>query len=447
MNDPHPHNNQTHNIIVISPRWIAPVIPKNALLENHSIVIVDNKIEAIIASEKIAEHYPQATHHSLPNHLLIPGLINSHGHSAMSLLRGYADDKPLMDWLENHIWPAETQWVSEAFVKDGALIAIAEMIRGGTSCFSDMYFFPEQTAQAAESSGIRCQITFPVFDFPTQWGSGPDEYISKGLKLHDQYKTNAYVHVCFGPHAPYTISDEPLQKIATLSAELDIGVHIHLHETAFEVESAVEQTGMRPIERLNKLGILGPQTQCVHMTQITPEDIALLSHYGAHVIHCPESNLKLASGFCPVQQLLNAGINVALGTDGAASNNDLDLLGEAKTAALIAKGISQDATAVNAFTALEMATINGAKAMGIDHLIGSLEVGKLADIAAIDMSHFDMQPVFNPISQIIYTNSAPAVTHLWVGGKLIMENRQLLTMDIRELKARASYWHDKISST
>jgi 5-methylthioadenosine/S-adenosylhomocysteine deaminase len=430
--------------LLIKARWIIPVVPENRVLENCAIVINNGLIEALLPQEEAEKRFEAEQVINLGNHILIPGLINAHGHSAMSLLRGYADDKPLQDWLQNHIWPAESQWVSEEFVRDGSALAMAEMIKSGTTCFADMYFYPEQTAQLAQQAHMRSQITFPILDFPTPWGQGPDDYFAKGLALHDDFRSSSLVRIGFGPHAPYTLSDEPLKKIAVLAQELDAPIQIHLHETAQEVADSLKQYGKRPSQRLMELGLLSSLTQCVHMTQVDDTDIALLKESGAHVIHCPESNLKLASGFCPTHKLLQAGVNVALGTDGAASNNDLDLFGEMKTAALLGKAIAGDAAALNAHTALRMATLNGAKAMGLEDQIGSLEVGKAADITAIDMSELEAQPIYDPASQLVYTNNAHRVSHVWVGGKALLLSRQLQTLNERELLAKARWWRQQI---
>jgi len=430
--------------LLINARWIIPVVPANRIFNDCAIAIHQGRIIALLPQEEAAKRFIAARTESLDEHILIPGLINAHGHAAMSLLRGFADDQPLGEWLNNHIWPLEKQWVDETFVRDGAELAIAEMIKSGTSCFSDMYFFPEQTAQAALAAQIRCQITFPIFDFPTSWGSGPDDYFTKGLELHDSFQANPLIHIGFGPHAPYTVGDETLKKIAVLSQEMDVPIHIHLHETADEIEQSLKQYGTRPSQRLMDLGLLSPLTQCVHMTQINDIDIAILQQSGAHVIHCPESNLKLASGFCPVDKLLNAGINVALGTDGAASNNDLDLFSELKTAALLAKAVSHNAAALDAHSALRMATLNGAKALGIDDQVGSLEVGKSADIAAIKMSDIELQPLYNLASQLTYTNCGHRVSHLWVNGKCLLDKRELQTINEVELKQKIRNWQAKI---
>ncbi|MDP5054584.1 MAG: TRZ/ATZ family hydrolase, partial [Congregibacter sp.] len=383
----------------------------------------------------------------LPGHAVLPGLINAHGHAAMSLLRGYADDLPLMPWLEKHIWPAEGTHVSEEFVRDGAALAMAEMLLSGTTTFSDMYFFPEVVAALGVKTGMRVQLATPVFDFPTVWGKGADDYISKSLALRDDYKNADRLSVAFGPHAPYTVSVPTLEKIALFAAELDMAVHIHLHETAAEVLSAVEATGERPLDTLRRIGLLGPRTQCVHMTSLGPQDIASLAETGAQVIHCPQSNMKLASGSCPVIDLRAAGVNVALGTDGAASNNDLNMFNEMHSAALLAKLNQGDPTVMPALNALHMATLGGAIALGLDHEIGSIKPGKQADLIAIDLSTPATQPLYNPVSQVVYACNGSEVTHSWVAGQALLRGRQLVTLDLDDTLRRAKRWGDKISAT
>ena len=426
--------------------WIVPVLPHGVVLENYSIALTGDRISALLPTAEAQSI--QAKHVlELPGHALLPGLVNCHGHAAMSLLRGYADDQPLMPWLEEHIWPAEQAHVSEQFVGDGTELAIAEMIRSGTTTFSDMYFFPNICAATAQRLGMRCQITFPIFDFPTAWGKDADDYISKGLALRDDFKHSALVTVVFGPHAPYTVCEANLAKVATLAAELDAPVHIHLHETSGEVLMAVESAGERPLDTLHRLGLLGPRTQCVHMTDLGDQDIALLAATGAHVVHCPQSNMKLASGTCRVSSLLEQGVNVALGTDSAASNNDLNLFGEMQTAALLAKLHSADATALPAADALAMATINGARAIGLEDRIGSLEVGKQADLIAVDLRGPETQPLYNPLSQLVYACNGSQVSHSWIAGEQVMAERVLARIDLDALTQRTNQWQQKIANT
>jgi len=440
-----PQNNKQAVDFLINARWIIPIVPAGRIFEDCALVVNQDTIVALVPQAEAAKRYEANDSVDLPNHVLIPGLINAHGHAAMSLFRGFADDTPLQQWLENHIWPAEAQWVDATFVKDGAELAMAEMIRTGTTCFSDMYFFPEQTAHAAQQAGMRAQLTFPIFNFPSAWGQGPEDYFAKGLALQDDFRSSDLVRVGFGPHAPYTVADDVLKRIAVLAEEMQAPIQIHLHETALEVEEAVKTTGKRPIERLHELGLLSPLTQCVHMTQLIDDDITLLKRTGAHVVHCPESNLKLASGFCPVGKLQDAGVNVALGTDGAASNNDLDLLGELRTAALLAKGVSGNASTLDAHSALRMVTLDGARAMGLESRIGSLEVGKAADITAVALDEVTAQPVYNPASQLVYSNSSHRVSHVWVNGKCLLQDGQLQTLNPHELVSKAQRWGAKIS--
>jgi 5-methylthioadenosine/S-adenosylhomocysteine deaminase len=435
---------------LINAQWVISVDPannksENNILEHHSIAINDGKILAILPTEKAQHKYSALKVHDLDKHAVMPGLINCHTHAAMNLFRGLADDLPLMEWLNEHIWPAEQEWISPEFVNDGTRHAIAEMIRGGTTCFNDMYFFPDQAAEVAVETGIRAVIGLILIDFPTAWAKDADEYLVKGEQVHDKYRHNSHIHTAFAPHAPYTVSDEPLQRINILAEELDIPIHMHVHETADEVKQSEEQFGKRSIQRLHELGLLSPRLTAVHMTQLIEEEIALLSAQGVHVVHCPESNLKLASGFCPVSELLQQGINVALGTDGAASNNDLDMFGEMRTAALLAKGSTGNSSALPAHQVLEMATINGAKALGIDHITGSLTKGKAADVIAIDLNTIESQPLYDPVSHLIYAASRNQVSDVWVAGKQLLRNRQLTSIDENLVLRKTSDWQEKIS--
>jgi 5-methylthioadenosine/S-adenosylhomocysteine deaminase len=428
---------------LIHPGWIVPVIPRGVVLENYSIALTGDRISALLPRRE-AESITARRVLELPGHALMPGLVNSHGHAAMTLLRGYADDLPLMNWLEQRVWPAEATHVSAGFVRDGVELAIAEMIRAGTTTFSDMYFFPDACAQTAQRLGMRCQITFPILDFPTVWARSADEYISKGLALRDEVKHSPLVTVGFGPHAIYTVSEPNLVKVATLAAELDATVQIHLHETRGEVLLAVENNGERPLDSLHRLGLLGPRTQCVHMTDLGEQDIALLAATGAHVVHCPQSNMKLASGTCPVTRLLANGVNVALGSDSAASNNDLNIFGEMQYAALLAKLFSEDASALPAADALAMATVNGARALGMDDRIGSLETGKQADLIAVDLSQPETQPIYNPLSHLVYACNGSQVTHSWIDGVQVMHERKLTHIDLTALGSRTRGWQERI---
>jgi len=429
---------------LINTRWVIPVEPNGKTLDRHSIAVHGGKIVEVLPTKDAAKKYRATETIDLPQHALIPGLVNAHTHSAMSLFRGLADDLPLMDWLNHHIWPAEAKWVSPDFVRDGTELAIAEMLKSGTTCFSDMYFFPDVTARVCHDAGMRACIGLIMIDFPSAWAQNADEYLHKGLKLHDELRNSELVTTAFAPHAPYTVSDAPFEKIRMYADELDTPIHMHVHETAHEVDAGMKQYGMRPLARLVNLGVLGPRLIAVHMTQLLPAEIELLAQANVSVVHCPESNLKLASGFCPVQALVKAGVNVALGTDGAASNNNLDMLEEMRIAALLAKGASNDATAIPAHTALRMATLNGAKALGIEARTGSLTAGKAADITAIDLSAISSQPVYDPVSQIVYTATRDQVSDVWVNGRHLLAKHQLTGMDEAALRDKAQAWRDKI---
>ena len=430
--------------LIIHPTYVVPIVPRDQVLTEHSIVVSAGVISAVIPTAD-ARLLPADSHVELPHQALMPGLINCHGHSAMTLLRGYADDYPLMTWLQNHIWPAESEFVSEAFVQDGTDLAMAELIQGGTTTFSDMYFFPDITAARAQRAGMRAQIAFPVMDIPTAWAADAETYLAKGLALRDHYRHADKIEIAFGPHSNYTVSEQTLRRVATLAHELDAAIQIHLHETKHEVLMSVENIGERPIDQLSRIGLLGPRTQCVHMTALGEQDIDTVIGNGAHVVHCPRSNMKLASGICPTQKLLNRGVNVALGTDGAASNNRLNMLSELQCAALLAKIGSEDATAISAMDALEMATLRGARALGYEQLIGSIEIGKRADLIAIDMGSAAMQPVHNVISQLVYATNGSEVTHSWVDGQLLLQDRQLTTIDLRAVIIRAAHWRDQLA--
>ena len=429
--------------LLVLPRWIVPVEPAAAVLEDHALVVTGGRIADIVPADFARQAYRARETITLPRHAVTPGLVNAHTHAAMSLLRGLADDLPLMDWLQNHIWPAEGTHVSRQFCEDGVRLACAEFVRGGITCFNDMYFFPDATAEVASAAGLRCAVGLIVLDFPTAWAQ-PGEYVHKGLELHDRLKSEPLVRTVFAPHAPYTVSDGPLREVRKYANELGIPIHIHVHETAGEVATALAGDGRRPWQRLKDLGLVGPDLIAVHMTQLTDAEIAECAQFGVTVAHCPESNLKLASGFCPVHKLLSAGVNVALGTDGAASNNDLDLLGEMRTAALLAKGVAGDARALPAHAALHMATLAGAKALGLDGEIGSLKKGKAADFIALDLGELATQPLYNVISQIVYATSRHQVTDVFVAGRALLRNRQFETVDESAVLARAEHWRERI---
>ena len=429
--------------LIIKSKWIAPVNSKETLFVDHAIVINDKKIVALCPHEEAANKFITSNIIELDNHILIPGLINAHCHAPMTLLRGIADDLPLEDWLNKKIWPLEKKFISQKFVEDGAELAIAEMILSGTTCFADMYFYPEHVATRAIDSNMRVQLACPVLDFPTVWAQSSDEYIQKTIRIHDDYRNSELVSVAFGPHAPYTVSDAPLEKIATLAEELDIPIHMHIHETEKEISDSMKEFGFRPLKRLNNLGLVSPRLNCVHATQLNEDEVELIAQSGSNIVHCPASNLKLASGICNISQLIKSSTNVCIGTDGAASNNELDLFKEARLASLLAKINSQDASSLPAHQTLEVMTINGAKALGLETSLGSLEVGKLADITAVSLEAVNTMPINNPLSQVVYSVNSSQVTHVWIGGRMVLRNRCLETMDMNGIKDKAKHWQHR----
>jgi 5-methylthioadenosine/S-adenosylhomocysteine deaminase len=405
----------------------------------------DGAIEKVLPSAEAFREFPGYERVDLPDHVLIPGLVNAHTHAAMALMRGLSDDLPLMRWLQEHIWRAETRHVSPRFVRDGTALACAEMLRGGITCFNDMYFFPEAALEAALEAGMRVALGLIVVDFPTAYASDPDDYLRKGLALRDRSREQPLASFCFAPHAPYTVSDPAFRQVATLAAELDLPVHLHLHETESEIERSIAEHGMRPMERMRRLGLLGPGLIAVHAVHLQPEEIQLLAHHGCSVAHCPSSNLKLASGFAPVEALRKAGVNLCLGTDGAASNNRLDLLTEMRTAALLAKAVARDAAALPEHAALRAATLGGARALGLSARIGSIEPGKRADLVAVALRGPELAPCYDPVSHLVYAAGREHVTHVWVDGELRVRDGDLQN-PVSGLDTRWQIWQNALES-
>lgn len=428
--------------LILLPQWVVPVEPDGALAD-HAVVVQDGRILDVLPAADAAARYDAAHTVALPGQALIPGLVNLHGHAAMSLLRGFADDQPLMAWLNDHIWPAEKQHVSEAFVRDGTLLAAAEMLAGGVTCCNDMYFFPQTAGEAFLQAGMRATLGLIVLEFPSAYAADADDYLAKGLALRDELKDEPLLSFAFAPHAPYTIADATFGRINTLAEQLGLPIHTHIHETADEIQDSLKQYGLRPLERLARLGLLGPNFIGVHAIHVNDAEIELLAQHGCHVAHCPSSGLKLASGIAPVAKLIAAGVNLGFGTDGAASNNRLDLFGEMRLAALLAKGASGDAAALPAAAALKAATLDAARALNLDSRIGSIVPGKRADLVAVDLHALSSQPVFDPVSHLVYVAGREHVTHVWVDGTLKLKNRCLVNLEPDDLAARAAYWRSK----
>ncbi len=430
--------------LVIEARWIIPVEPPGVVLENHAVVVDKGRIVAILQQSEASARYSAQRVKRLPQHILIPGLVNLHTHAAMTLLRGLADDLPLHDWLHNHIWPAEAGHVSAQFVHDGTLLACAEMLRGGITCFNDMYFYPEATAEAALASGMRAAIGLITIDSPTSYAADADDYLARGMATRDELRDEPLLSFCLAPHAPYTVSDRNFAKVLTLAEQCDLPIHLHLHETIGEIEESVRNFGVRPLDRLYRLGLLSPGLIAAHGVHLNDDEIALLAQHGCSIAHCPSSNLKLASGISPIAALAAKGVNIGLGTDGAASNNRLDIFQEMRLAALLAKGVSGDAQAVGAHEALRMATLGGAQALGLDQHIGSLSSGKAADLCAVEINNASLVPCYDPASVLVYAAGREHISDVWVNGQSRVADGRLLGMSEIELINLAEMWQNQI---
>ena len=439
-----PHHEPPLSVdLILRPRWIIHVEPANQVLENHDLVVHEGRIVALLPREITAQHYVASSTEDLPDHVLMPGLVNTHCHAGMALMRGIADDQPLQTWLENAIWPLESRWVGTDMVRDGTLLACAEMLQAGITTFNDMYFFPEAAFEAIDQVGIRASLGILAFDVASAYGHDADDYLNKGLAIRDALRDHPRLSFMLAPHAPYTVSDATFERVATLAAQTNLGIHIHVHETQHEVDQSLSQYGERPIARLERLGILGPQTLAVHAVALNDADIATLARYNVHIAHCPTANLKLASGIARTPEIQAAGINISLGTDGAAGNNRLDLLSEARLAGLLAKGTHHDASLFPAHTLIYMATLGGARALGLADRIGSLVPGKRADLCAIRLDAAATLPVFDPASHVIYAAGREHVTDVWVDGQSVVKKKQLVQISAEEVSLKAKLWQNR----
>jgi 5-methylthioadenosine/S-adenosylhomocysteine deaminase len=432
--------------LLIRPEWIIPIEPAGVTLSGHALAVSDGRIVALLPDDEAVRRFRPRQTLDLPGQVVLPGLVNLHTHAAMNLLRGYADDLPLMRWLSERIWPAESHHAGPNFVHAGSLLACAEMLRGGITTFNDMYFFPEATAAAAKRLGMRAVLGIIAIEFPTRYAADADDYLAKGLAIRDELGGDPLLSFCLAPHAPYTVADKTFRKIATLAAQLELPVHMHVHETRHEIEESLKQHGVRPVERLRRLGLLGPQLIAVHAVHLDPAEIELLAHEGCHLAHCPTSNMKLGSGIPPMAAIQSRGMNFGLGTDGAASNNRLDMFQEMRHAALLAKGASENAEVLDAHAVLSAATLGGARALGLDSEIGSLLPGKAADLCAVRLDEWLLQPSFAPASHLVYVAGREQVTHTWVAGTLIMSDGKPVKIGISELLDLAGLWHTRLTS-
>jgi 5-methylthioadenosine/S-adenosylhomocysteine deaminase len=431
--------------LVIEARWVVPVEPAGAVLPHHAAAVRGGRIAALVPTDEARARFPGAPRVALPSHVLIPGLVNLHTHAAMVLMRGIADDLPLRTWLEQHIWPAERQHASADFVHDGTLIAAAEMLRGGVTCFHDMYFFPDAIARAARAAHIRAVVGLISLEFPTPYAGGAEEYVARGLAVRARFAGEPLVSFAMAPHAPYTVSDANFARVLRAAEDHDLQIHVHVHETDAEIAESQAQFGCRPLERLAALGVVSPRLVAAHCVHLTDEEIALLAEHGAHVAHCPAANLKLASGIARVAAMAEQGVNVGVGTDGAASNNRLDMMAELRLAALLGKAAAGRADALPAHEVLAMGTLKAARALGLEALIGSIVPGKEADLTAVDLSALELQPVYDPVSHLVYAAGRQAVTHVWVRGTPCVVDGELRTLDAAALRASAAAWGARLA--
>ncbi len=430
--------------IIISASWIFTSDIEGQLLSDYSVVIEKDKIIDLIPQSKVFDEYEANDIYQLTDHILIPGLINTHTHAAMSLFKGFADDLPLQDWLNNHIWPAEKEFVNASFVKDGSILALSEMIRSGVTTFNDMYFFPDATAEAAKELGVRSNIGLVVLDFPTNYATDPEDYLFKGFEFRDKWRNEKLITTSIAPHAPYSVSDEALILINTYSEELGLSIHTHLHETQWEIDDSIDKYGITPIQRLNNLGIIGPSLVAAHCVYLNDQDINILAKNKVSIVYNPTSNMKLGSGIANVAKMIKKNLNVSLGTDSSASNNRLDIMEEMRLAALLIKGSTKLPELIPAKDAIKLATINGAKALGLDSIIGSIEKNKKADLVSIDLNTIENQPIYNPLTTLVYSSSRSDVSYVWIDGKLKLKDKKLVNIDEERIKQLAKKWQIKI---
>ena len=439
--------NKKNASIIISASWIFTSNSEGQLLSDYSIVIENDKIIDLVPQDKVFDEYEANDIYQLTDHILIPGLINTHTHAAMSLFKGFADDLPLQDWLNDYIWPAEKEFINSSFVKDGSILALSEMIKSGVTTFNDMYCFPDATAEAVKELGVRSNIGLVVLDFPTNYATDPEDYLLKGFEFRDKWRNEELITTSIAPHAPYSVSDEAFTLINTYSEELSINIHTHLHETQWEIDQSIDKYGITPVQRLNNLGIIGPSLMAVHCVHLNDQDMATLAKNKVSIVHNPSSNMKLGSGIADIAKMLKQNLNISLGTDSSASNNRLDMMEEMRLAALLIKGSTKSPESFSANEAIKMATINGAKALGLESIIGSIEKNKKADLVAIDLNSIENQPIYNPLTTFVYSSSRSDVSYVWIDGEIKLKDKKLVKIDEERIIQLAKKWQRKLKKT
>jgi 5-methylthioadenosine/S-adenosylhomocysteine deaminase len=431
---------------LVCARWVLPVEPDGTVLENHAVAVHAGRIVAVLPVDAARARFAPAELVLRPHHALLPGLVNAHTHAAMTLLRGRAENLPQAEWSRDVIAPIEQRWVDPEYVRDGTELAIAEMVRGGVTCFGDMQLWPEVVARTSADLHMRVSIGLVVEQAASRWAGDPDEYIEKGMALRDDYRGDPLVATHFALGPAHELDDTTLLRVRRLADELEIPTALPVHESASEVDASIARHGARPLDRLARLGMATPLLVAVHGAQLVPADIDTLANAGAAVVHCPEANLKLGSGVCPAAELLGRGVRVALGTDAPASNNDLDVLSEMRTAGLLAAGVGARPGALVASDLLRMATLEGARALGLGESTGSLLAGKWADMCCVDLLTPGSWPVHDAATTLVYACSSRQVTDTWVAGRQVLAAGSLRYIDEAALFERAETWRLRIDA-
>lgn len=434
---------------IIRGKYLITMNEKEQIIENGAVLIENGKIIDIDIFEEILKKScdPSIKIYGNSYSAVMPGFINTHTHSAMVLFRGIADDLPLNKWLTEYIWPREAKFLSPDFVYDGTLLACIEMLKSGTTTFNDMYFFTESIAKAAKNAGIRAVVGQGVLDFPTPSGSGAKDYLARAEDFIKQFKSDDYIIPAVAPHAIYTCSRETLLKSKELALKNNVPMHIHLSETFKEVEDSINKHGARPVKYLESIGFLEGKISAAHCVWLDDEEIEIMAKHNIGVAHCIESNLKLSSGIAPVAKMVRKGVKVSMGTDGAASNNNLDLLEEISIAAKVQKGITADPTVLDVKTCMKILTIWAAESLGIEKETGSIEVGKRADIILMNLRKTHLQPIYDIYSTIIYSAKASDIEDVFVNGVPVILNGRHQFIDEDEIIDKALWWAERIKNS
>jgi 5-methylthioadenosine/S-adenosylhomocysteine deaminase len=427
---------------LITARWVIPIEPIGRVLEHHAVAIRAGRIVEVGPAVDMRARYRPELELERPEHVLLPGFVNAHTHAAASLLRGAAESGSFERWQEEQLRPLERRWIDAEYVRDGAALAIADMLTSGTTCFAGRDLFPEIVAQTASELQMRACVGLPVVEQLTVWAESAGECLEKGLRLHDEYRDDPLITTCLAPYSAETLSDETLARVRRAADELELPMAMHVNQTAAAAVAGAERT----IARLERLGLLSPLLSAVHMVHVDETDLEAGARAGISVVHCPQANLKLGTGISPVALFKTHDINVALGTDGAACNNDLSMLDEIRTAALLARGIHAAHVGIDAHEWLRAATLNGARALGLGDEIGSLTAGKWADLCCIDLARAHTQPVYDPAAQLVFAASRDQVSDVWVAGRALVSDGRLTRLDLADVIARAHRWQTRIAA-